>query len=365
MRTPRFLLIYLIIPILLCQNMNAQDINKRPDPKIIPISTQQPTEQKIYPIGIIGAGAAGTMAINRSILNNQETLLFTGRPQERKKSCGNWVRKIENIPGLAKYERAILEMRNDTLKELAQSPTKHNLYVIEDSIFTIETQPSYFKLTDASGHTYFVQYVLLATGIMYEQPQIQGTIRPILKYANGRTVVYCPTCDGHRSYGKKTTVIGHSNSAASTALLLSQRYPLKNLTILTNGHKPEFSQEMLSQLQALQINIIENPITEIFGNAEQGQLSGFGFNTGHTIPSEIAFVSLGIRPNNQLALQLGAQVDSQGLVITNSICESSVPNLFVVGDLRANSPKQIYTAWQQAADTVLIINKRIREAGKK
>jgi thioredoxin reductase (NADPH) len=75
----------------------------------------------------------------------------------------------------------------------------------------------------------------------------------------------------------------------------------------------------------------------------------------------MAFVSLGIRPNNQLALQLDAQVDESGLVITDKNGETSVENLFVIGDLRSNSMKQIYTAWQQAVESVQLINRRMRE----
>jgi thioredoxin reductase (NADPH) len=183
------------------------------DPRIIPIKTIQPEEEKIYPVAIIGAGAAGTMAVKRAVLNNNETLLFTGAIQEQRRSRGNWVRTVDNVPGLAKYTRTILELRNETLEELVKSPLKHNLYVIEDSVLSMEKHADYFKLIDGAGHIHYAQYVVLATGVMDEQPHIQGSIRPILKYANGQTVAYCLICDGHRSIGKKTVVIGHSESA--------------------------------------------------------------------------------------------------------------------------------------------------------
>lgn len=337
----------------------AKEKSESFDPRVIPITTKQPNEKKIYPIAIIGAGAAGTMAVKRTVLNNTEVLLFAGANQERRRSRGNWVRKVDNVPGLSRYERTILELRNDVLKELVQTPLSHNLYVIEESIFLIEKENDFFKLTDGLGRTYYAQYVVLATGMMDEQPHIQGSIRPILKYANGQTVAYCSLCDGHRSFGKKSVVIGYSESAAQAALLLSEKYQLKEMTILTNGHRHEFSPERLKEIQDKGIKIIEEPVHEVLGNEKLKQLTGFKLANGNTIEAEMGFVALGIRPNNQLALQLGAQVDASGLVVTDLNGESSVPNLFVIGDLRADSMKQIYTAWQHAVDAIQFIHQRI------
>ncbi len=301
------------------------------------------------------------MAVQRAVLNNNEVLLFAGAKPERRHSRGNWVRKVDNVPGLAKYTRTVLELRNEVLTELVHNPLSINLYVIEDSVSSIEKDDDFFKLTDASGRTYYAKYVVLATGIMDEQPHFQGSIRPILKYANGQTVAYCSLCDGHRCFGKKTVLIGHSESAAHTALLLAEKYRLTSLTILTNGRAHEFTPELFKQLQNKNIRIIETPIVEVLGNKDLKQLTGFKLETGDTVEAEMGFVSLGLRPNNQLALQLGAQVDSKGFVIADSSGETTIPNLFVVGDLRANGMKQIYTAWQEAVESLQLINQRIRE----
>ena len=354
-------LFFLISIISFFQSMGTVESKEFGDPKIIPVKTVRPEEKKIYPIAIIGAGAAGSMAVKRAVLNNNEILLFTGAKQEQRRSRGNWVRKIDNIPGLSKYSRTILELRNEVLQELVQSPLGHNLYIIEESVATIKTDATHFTLTDGAGYTYYAKYVVMATGIMDEQPHIQGSIRPVLKYANGQTIVYCSLCDGHQSFGKKSVVIGHADAAAKIALLLSEKYQPTSITLLTNGKKNEFTQKSLERLQNRKITIIEAPINEILGDKKRKQLSGFVLNNRAVIEADIAFVALGIRPNNKLALQLGAHVDADGLVITDPNGESSVPNMFVIGDLRANSMKQIYTAWQQATESVQIINQRIRE----
>jgi thioredoxin reductase (NADPH) len=351
-------ILLLIIGLTMIMNLAATDHT------IIPVTTKPPEENKIYPIAIIGAGAAGTMAAKRAVLNNNEVLLFIGAKQEQRRSRGYWVRKVDNIPGFARYERTILELRNETLLELTQHPLGHQLHIIENSVQTLEKETDYFKLSDGAGKIYYAKHVVLATGMMDEQPQIQGTIRPILKYANGQTVLYCSVCDGHRSLGKKTAVIGYSESAASIALLLMEKYQPTKITILTNGHPHQFDSDLLKRLQTHNIDIIEAPIQEVLGNKETRQLTGFKMEAGNDIDVEIGFVALGIRPNNQLALQLGTNVDDKGLVITDANGESSVPHLFVIGDLRANSMKQIYTAWQHAVDSLQVINRRMRESSK-
>lgn len=345
-----------------CQRATSGEKEARSNFWSIPVATKQPEEKKIYPVAIIGAGAAGTMAVERTVLNNNEVLLFTGAKQEQRRSRGNWVRKVDNVPGLAKYERTILQLRNEVLDQLTHSPLSQNLYVIEDSVYSLQKKDDCFELIDGHDRIYYANYVILATGMMDEQPHIQGTIRPILKYSNGQTAAYCALCDGHRSFAKKTVVIGYSESAANVALLLSERYQSKHMTILTNGYSPAFTSDQLVKLQCRNIAIIETPIAKIVGDEQLKQLSGFILESGDTVDAEFCFVALGIRPNNQLALQVGARVDDKGLVITDSNGESSIDNLFVAGDLRANSLKQIYTAWQTAVESVQVINQRIRSS---
>lgn len=153
---------------------------------------------------------------------------------------------------------------------------------------------------------------------------------------------------------------GVSISAASVALILSEKYRPPEMTVLTNGKRPEFSVELLTRIRAAGIRIIESPIVKI--SDKKNQLSGFQLENGESVECEIGFVSLGIRPNNDLALLIGAQVDDTGLVITDSNGESSVPNLFIVGDLRSKSRKQIYTAWEHAVDSIQVITRRISDA---
>lgn len=313
-----------------------------------------------YPIAVIGSGAAGTMATERAVLNNRKTLLLTGAKKAMKSGRGHWVRKVENIPSLTNYTRTINQLREETLQNLSQGPFQDKLHVVANTVASIEKSGDSFIITDIDGAHYKAKYVILATGIMEEQPHINDSIKPILRYANKQLVAYCILCDGHRSLNKTTAIIGHSENAANTALVLYSRYQSPTLSLLTNGAPLEMSDETLQKLAEANITIYEEPIIGIDGDSDNYILNGFQLDQDQFVPAEIAFVSLGIRPNNQLAVALGANIDSQGLVETDEHGETSVENLFVIGDLRANSMKQIYTAWQHAVDAVQQVDRKIR-----
>jgi thioredoxin reductase (NADPH) len=327
------------------------------------IKSTSPQSEKIYPIAIIGSGAGGTMATNRAVLNSRDVLLFTGAKKEMKRSRGHWVRKVDNIPGLTKYKRTIVDLRNETLSTIAKSPSSRYLKVVNDSVASIKKHNDLFTLKDKSGKTYKARHVILATGMMDEQPLINGKIKPILPYANKQLIAYCLLCDGHKSDGKKTAVIGYSEDAAQSALVLHDRYKPSKLILLTNGIPHTIKADTLASLKAKKINVVEEPIQGILGNKKQKLLSGFTCRSGKTVEADIGFVMLGVRPNNKLALDLGAKLDKQGLVKTDENGESSVANLFIVGDLRSKSMKQIYTAWQHAVDAVQLIDRRLRTEG--
>ena len=107
------------------------------------------------------------------------------------------------------------------------------------------------------------------------------------------------------------------------------------------------------------------PIVEVVGDPKKGDLQGFRLDDGVLVPATYAFVCLGMIVYNELALSLGAKVDERGFVVTESNGHSSVPGLYVAGDLRAGIKNQIYTAWDSAVDSADAINGLLRAARRK
>lgn len=319
-------------------------------------------DQKIYSVCVIGGGSAGTMAVLRTILNNDECLFFPGSPKDKKRSRALWVRKIENMPAHFHYKRGIEEPNAETLKWIAESPFKDNLHIQKNvGVTSVVKKGDLFEITDSKNQIHLAEYVVLCTGVMDVQPEIKGSIETVFDYANAQTIDYCLICDGHHVLNKKASVIGHTNSAAWVAIMLYERYRPMNFAILTNGKKPEFQPDTQRLIEAYGIKVIENVVTDIIGQEKGKVLEAFVLEGGDRFETDICFVAMGMIVYNEIAKQLGADLDERGFVKADESGLTSVPNLYVAGDLKANTKKQIYTAWDNAVNAANAINMKIRQ----
>jgi thioredoxin reductase (NADPH) len=319
--------------------------------------------RKIYPVCVIGGGSAGVMAALRVVLNNDECLLFPGTPKDKKKSRAMWVRKIENMPAHFGFKKGIEDPNAETLKWIAESPFKDNLVIKKNTgVLKLEKDGEIFKITDSKNETHYARYVILCTGVMDVQPEIKGTIETVFDYANAQTIDYCLICDGHHVYQKKASVIGNGNGAAWIAIMLHERYRPHDLTIFTNGKKAEFQADTLKLIDTYGIKVHESPIIDIVGENKGQILKGFKLENGLTVESEMTFISLGMIVYNELAKQVGADLDERGFVKADDSGLTSVNGFYVAGDLKANTKKQIYTAWDTAVNAANAINMKIRAA---
>ncbi len=317
---------------------------------------------KIYPIAVIGGGSSGTMAVLRCVLNNDETLFFPGNRSHLKRSRAFWVSKIENMPGHFNYKRAITEPNQETYLWLKQSCFANKFHWNKNiGIKKIIKKSNIFELIDDNGKSYLVEYIILCTGIMDVQPCINDSIKPILPYANVQLADYCIRCDGHHTYKKDTAVIGYTDQAAWVAIMLYERYKNPSMSILLNGEKSEFKEETKRLLNKYCISVFNKKITDISGDAKANVLKSLIFADSSYLNLQIVFISLGVIVYNNLALDLNAKLDNGGFVITDQKGESSINNLFIAGDLRAGTKKQVYTAWDSAVDAADAINARIRK----
>ena len=318
--------------------------------------------QKIYPVCVIGGGSAGTMATIRSVLNNDETILFPGNAKHKKKSRAFWVSKVENMPSHLEYKKGIEEPNKLSLEWLQGSPFKEKLHwkkgVGVDQV--TKNSDGLFVISATDGETYLAQYLILCTGVMDVQPEINGSIQPILPYANVQLADYCLRCDGHHVLNKKIGVIGHDTSALWVAIMLHERYQTTSTVVFTNGKQMKYDDETKKLASLYGIQVIEDNIVGIEGNAKLHELRSFALSNGNYIEVEYVFIALGMIVYNELAKSLGAELDQRGFVVTDTKGKTNITGLYVAGDLRANAKKQIYTAWDHAVDSADDINILLR-----
>ncbi len=315
--------------------------------------------EKVYPICVIGGGSAGTMAVIRSVLNNDETLFFPGTPKDKKRSRDFWVSKVENMPAHLGYKKGIVQPNKESIDWLENGNFKEKLHHKKrQGVTGIQKTGDLFQIISSEDEKYLCEYVILCTGVMDVQPKIGGSIDPILPYANIQLADYCLRCDGHHVLNKRLSVIGEGDGAAWVGIMLKERYECPQVDLLMHGKRAAFSEDVQKLINKYQFNVFESEITEVIGDRKV--LKGYKLSNGENVETDFTFISLGMIVYNELAVSLGADVDKRGFVLTDEKGETSVSNLFVAGDLRANSMKQIYTAWNHAVESADKINGRIR-----
>jgi thioredoxin reductase (NADPH) len=159
---------------------------------------------------------------------------------------------------------------------------------------------------------------------------------------------------------KKAAVIGHSNEAAWVSIMLYERYKPSQMSILTNGNVAEFKSETRKLIDRYEIKVVESLITKIEGQKKGKILDGFITESGSFIEADICFVSLGMIVYNELAKAIGVELDERGFVKADESGLTSVAGIYVAGDLKANTKKQIYTAWDHAVNAANAINMKLR-----
>ena len=79
-------------------------------------------------------------------------------------------------------------------------------------------------------------------------------------------------------------------------------------------------------------------------------------NKAHTavgMAADGVFIAIGYVPNNEIAKQLGLELDDQGYVKTDPVTmRTSVPNVFAAGDI-TGAPKQIVVAVAQGSTAAM------------
>ncbi|MBI4368346.1 MAG: NAD(P)/FAD-dependent oxidoreductase [Candidatus Omnitrophica bacterium] len=317
----------------------------------------------LYDIAVIGAGGAGQMALLRAVLNHLKTIVFLGDPKTSRRSRQTWVSEVENIPGMFDLRNPITASTRGVLQFIEKrSDLKPFLAAVKKAAVAIKKEGNVFTIS-ASDETVQARFVVLCTGTMDVQPEINGSIEPIFPFANRGDVLYCIRCDGHRTAGKNCAVIGHTSTAGWIAVMLKERYDLPKLWVLANGKKFEGSSEVKTLLGRYQIQILRGKIEAVLGDRTKG-LEGFQV-AGEKIPVERGFVALGSIVYNELAKQLGAALDDRDHLVTNEYGETSVSGFYAAGDLVSGKKKQVYTAWDLAVDAVDDIDEKIRISKRK
>ncbi|MFZ5449997.1 MAG: thioredoxin-disulfide reductase [Thermodesulfobacteriota bacterium] len=290
------------------------------------------SEAEFFDLVIIGGGpgglSAGIYAMRAAL---KVVLIEKGLPGGQI----NLTESVENYPGF----------ENISGFDLSQKVLKHaksyGLKVIQQEVAAVEPGLEFHAVRLADGELVNTHAVIIATG---GSPRKLGVPGELEYYGKG--VSYCATCDGFFFRGKDVIVVGGGDTALEEALYLAK---VARHVYLAHRRDALRGSRILQQrvMAEAKIDILWNTIIAEILADDQG-VRGVSLRDTQTGASqELAvdgvFIFIGFIPNNQL-VPAGIRMDHDGYVETDEKCETNLPGIFVIGDLRRKYAKQIVLA---------------------
>jgi thioredoxin reductase (NADPH) len=289
-------------------------------------------ETELYDVIILGGGPAGLTAGIYAMRAALKTVLI------EKGIPGGQVaitKEVENYPGF-------IEIGGFELCEKFLEHAKHyDLEIIQKEAVSTEPGIEYHSVRLVDGTVLKGHAVILAAGGTAQKLNISGEDENF-----GKGVSYCATCDGFFFRDQIVAVVGGGDTALEDALYLSK---ITRKVYLIHRRDAFRGSRILQQrvFAEPKIEIIYNTVATEIQSDEKGvralSLKDTKTSEERTIDTDGVFIFVGFRPNN-LIVPAGVKLNTSGYVVTDEKCETSIPGLFAVGDLRQKYANQIVLA---------------------
>jgi thioredoxin reductase len=180
-----------------------------------------------------------------------------------------------------------------------------------------------FEIALSTGARVACRKLLIATGMMDILPPIPG-----FEQFFGRTAFQCPYCDGWEMRGKALAVYGRRQRGFEMARALTAW--TDDIVLCTDG-RANFTTAERRQLVRNHIRLIETRIEALEG--PRGRLQYIRFRDGERIARDGMFFNTPSRAQSRLAESLGCRYGRHGGVLCGQYEATSVPGVFVAGNI--------------------------------
>jgi len=280
-----------------------------------------------FDVLIIGAGPAGMSAALASKQAGYHVALL-----EKSMPGGklNTYQTLENFPGYQHLEAQAFGLSMyDALTKAGVSSTYGNV------INVIKHKDGFTVVADTGE--YLSKTIVVASGTKEKPLTIPGGERLF-----GQGISYCPACDGGFFKGKDVAVIGSDSHALEETIFLANI--CHQIDLLLPINEPVGSQNLLvkiNQLSNVRVITKATPL-EVLGD---DVVKGLRYSTLVQGEQELmvdgVFPILGWVPNHECLKGFPGLLNAQGYAIADQDGHTSVPGLFVIGDIKAKTTKQI------------------------
>lgn len=311
--------------------------------------------EKRYDLIIVGGGPGGLTAGIYAKRAALQAVLFEKTAPGGQMTLSD---EVENWPGIEHINGAELSMN------FAQHARSYDLEIRTEEVAAVEPGMDYHTVVLAGGERLKTCAIILSTG---GNPRKLGIPGEDDNY--GRGVSYCAVCDGFFFRDKTVVVVGGGDSACEEALYLAK---LARRVYIAHRRDALRAGMLLQQRVSheCKIEVLWNTVLTAIRSAENG-VCAVGLKDTRTgeirdLDTDGVFIFIGFTPNNQL-VPADIRQNKDGYVITDYKCETEVPGIFAIGDLKEKYARQIITAAADGATAALaaahfVEHKKAREA---
>ncbi|MBO0730343.1 MAG: FAD-dependent oxidoreductase [Acidimicrobiaceae bacterium] len=325
-----------------------------------------------YDLIIVGGGPAGLGAAVYGASEGLRTVLVersaTGGQAGQSSRIENYLGFPDGVSGAQLTDRA----RRQATKFGAEVLTTRD-------VVSLEPGRAALSVRFADGGQLSAHTVILATGVSYRQLEAPG-----LQELTGRGVFYgSAITEATNCVGEDVFVVGGANSAGQAAVYFSHTARSVTLLVRGKGLEASMSHYLIEQIAAIP-NITVRTCTEVVAaqgsdHLEQITLCDTVRGTTETVDAQWLFVFIGAAPRTEWLDGVVIR-DPRGFVVAGpdllvdgcrpagwSIerdpfhLETSVPGVFVAGDVRTDSVKRVASAVGEGAMAVTLVHRYLEK----
>lgn len=280
---------------------------------------------------IIGSGPAGLTAAIYAARGGLNPLVVSGR------AMGGQLMLTTDVDDYPGFEEGI--QGPDLMMRMRKQAERFNVRFIDEDVESVDfsKKPLIIKTETKEIKS---ETVIIATGAQATWLGLESETR-----LRGRGVSACAVCDGFFFKGKNIAVVGGGDTAMREAQHLS-KIATKLYVIHRRG---EFrAQKALVDLVTSKENvevIYDSVVDEVLGEDKVSAVKLKNVKTSETkeLPVEALFVAIGHKPSTAF-LGDAVELDEKGYIKVKDEVFSSVPGVFVAGDVSDFKYRQAVTA---------------------
>jgi thioredoxin reductase (NADPH) len=277
---------------------------------------------QVYDVIIVGGGVGGLSAAIYLQRYRLSCLVI-----EKGKGRSFWMQDVTNYVGFPPHTpgRELLQRGQDHMLGLDADYLRGFVEDVQDDGETFAVKVKIGK-NDSIYPVFRSKYLIAASGLIDNLPQLDN-MQNVYDYA-GFNLHVCMICDGYEMADKRCGLFVNTEGAINTAFVLNWFTPY--ITVFTQG-LCEVGAEMRQKLQDHGYPLVESPIRQFLGHDHE--MTGVELVDGSQVELQTGLVAMGSQYHNSYLKGLDLEWKG-GNLPTDSMCRTSHPRIFALGDLK-------------------------------